>query len=78
LEISTKSDFVKGVKCNMKNTKQEVIDLIAQLPDDCTLEDIQYHIYVKQKIVSGLQDIEKGDAYTQEEVEERLSKWLIE
>ncbi|MEW6273897.1 MAG: hypothetical protein AB1556_02110 [Bacillota bacterium] len=62
----------------MQSAKQEIINLLAQLPDDCTLEDIQYHIYVKQKIEIGLRDLEKGDVYTQEEVEERLSKWLIE
>ena len=62
----------------MQSAKQEIINLLAQLPDDCTLEDIQYHIYVKQKIEIGLRDLEKGDVYTQEEVEKRLSKWLIE
>ena len=34
----------------MQITKKEVNNLLARLPDDCTLEDIQYHLYVLQKI----------------------------
>jgi hypothetical protein len=31
---------------------------IKQLPDDCSLEDIQYELYAKAKIEAGLEDIE--------------------
>ncbi|MHB8310007.1 MAG: hypothetical protein ACYDCY_06290 [Metallibacterium sp.] len=34
-------------------SKQEVAQLLAQLPDDATLEDIQYHVYVLEKIQRG-------------------------
>jgi predicted transcriptional regulator len=60
----------------MQTTKQEVSDLLNRLPDDCTLEDVQYHLYVLQKIERGLKDVEKGRVYTQEEVEKKMSKWL--
>jgi predicted transcriptional regulator len=60
----------------MQTTKQEVSDLLNRLPDDCTLEDVQYHLYVLQKIERGLKDIEGGRVYTQEEVEKKMSKWL--
>ena len=60
----------------MQTTKQEVSDLLNRLPDDCTLEDVQYHLYVLQKIERGLKDIEEGRVYTQEEVEKKMSKWL--
>ncbi len=60
----------------MQKTKQEVSDLLNRLPDNCTLEDIQYHLYVLQKIEQGLKDIEEGRIYTQEEVEKKMSKWL--
>lgn len=60
----------------MQTTKQEVSDLLNRLPDDCTLEDVQYHLYVLQKIERGLKDIEEGRIYTQEEVEKKMSKWL--
>ena len=60
----------------MKTTKQEVSDLLKRLPDDCTLEDVQYHLYVIQKIERGLKDAEEGRVYTQEEVEKMMAKWL--
>ena len=60
----------------MQSTKQEVMELLAQLPDNCSLEDIQYHLYVKQKVTRGLLDAKKGRVYTQKEVEKRMGKWL--
>ena len=60
----------------MPTAKQEVSNLLARLPDDCSLEDVQYHLYVLQKIERGLKDAEEGRVYTQEEVENRMSKWL--
>ena len=68
----------------MNTTKEKVQSLLKQLPDDCSIEDIQYHLYVIEKVSRGLEaaDIEgamstTGCAYAQEEAEERLSKWLI-
>jgi predicted transcriptional regulator len=60
----------------METVKQEVRNLLTHLPDDCSLEDIQYHLYVLQKIERGLKDVKKGLVYTQEEVEKRMAKWL--
>lgn len=60
----------------MQTAKQEVSNLLNRLPDDCTLEDVQYHLYVLQKIEGGLKDAEEGRVYTQEEVEKMMSKWL--
>ena len=61
----------------MQTAKEEVIDLLNQLPDDSTLEEIQYHLYVRQKIQRGLQDVDQGKVQTQEEVEKRMKKWLV-
>lgn len=60
----------------MQTAKEEVIDLLNQLPDDSTLEEIQYHLYVRQKIQRGLQDVDQGKMKNQEEVESRMKKWL--
>ncbi len=61
----------------MQTAKEEVIDLLNQLPDDSTLEEIQYHLYVLQKIQRGLQDVDQGKVQTQERVEKRMEKWLV-
>ncbi|MBM4351533.1 MAG: hypothetical protein ABIF87_05235 [Pseudomonadota bacterium] len=60
----------------MNTAKEQVRKMLDQLPDDASFEDIQYHIYVREKIEHGLKDIQEGRVLTQEEVEERMSKWL--
>ena len=60
----------------MSTAKEEVRKLLDTLPDGATYEDIQYHIYVREKIERGLQDIREGRVLSQEEVEKRMSKWL--
>lgn len=56
--------------------KEEVRQLLEQLPDDSTLEDIQYHIYVRQKIDNGLDDVAAGRVLTETEFDSRMSRWL--
>ena len=60
----------------MRTAKREVGKLLTRLPDNCSLEDIQYHLYVLQKIEKGLKDVEEGRVYTQEEVDKKMVKWL--
>jgi predicted transcriptional regulator len=60
----------------MSTAKQEVEALLKTLPDDCSLEDVQYHLYVVEKVRRGLEAAEKAGVISQEEVERRLSKWI--
>jgi predicted transcriptional regulator len=60
----------------MSTAKKEVKRLLNQLPDEASYEEIQYHIYVRQKIEHGLKDVEEGRVLTQEAVERRMAKWL--
>ncbi len=60
----------------MDTVKQEVAALLQRLPDDCSLEDVQYHLYILEKIRRGLQDADEGHVATQEQVEARFDKWL--
>jgi len=60
----------------MQTAKQEVEMLLHHLPDDSSIEDIQYHLYVLEKIRRGQDDIANGRSYTNEEAKKRLSKWL--
>ena len=62
----------------MLTAKQEVMELLKDLPDTSTFEEIQYHLYVRQKVQRGIQDVEEGRIYTQEEVEKRMQKWVAE
>jgi len=59
------------------NIKQIVVDLIRNLPNDVTLEDIQYHLFVKQKIQKAEQQIEAGEIIPHKDVMEKLkTKWF--
>ena len=60
----------------MKTGKEEVLELLEQLPEDASLEDIQYHIYVRQKIQRGLDGARGEKVIAQEEVERRMVRWL--
>lgn len=60
----------------MATVKDEVEQLLQRLPDDSTLEDIQYHLYVLEKIKRGRADIAAGRRYSEAEARERLSRWL--
>jgi hypothetical protein len=62
----------------MRTAKDEVQALLTKLPDDCSLEDIQYHLYVIEKVNHGLEVADTHGTISQEEVEQRLNKWLIE
>ncbi len=60
----------------MGTAKQEVESLLSKLPDDCSLEDIQYHLYVMEKVRKGLDAADSQATVSQDEVERRLDKWL--
>ena len=60
----------------MATAKQEVLKVLDTLPEDASLEDIQYHLYVLQHIERGRQDIEAGRVIPQDEVERRMARWL--
>jgi len=57
----------------METVKEEVRRILDLLPDDATLEDVQYRIYVRQAIAAGLRDVDEGRVVSQEEVERRMA-----
>ncbi len=61
----------------LKPIKEDIIKLIQDLPDDATLEDIQYHLFVKQKLLRAEQQIKEGKTIPHEEVMEKArEKWF--
>ena len=55
-----------------RDREQQAEEVLRRLPDDATLEDIQYHLYVLEKIRKGQDDIAEGRSYTQSQAKERL------
>jgi predicted transcriptional regulator len=56
--------------------KTAVLKLLEQLPEEATLEDIQYHLYVLQKIKAGQEAVENGHVIPHEDVMRELAGWL--
>ena len=50
--------------------------MLESLSDDASFEDIQYHLYVLEKVKRGLDRVETEGAVPHEEAKNRLSKWL--
>jgi len=59
-----------------KQQSGKLLPLIQNLPDDSTLEDIQYHLYVREKVERGLTDLKRRRTVSQRVAEDRMQKWL--
>ena len=60
----------------MSTPKAEVTSMLEALPDDSSFEDIQYHLYVLEKVKRGIERAETEGAVSHEDVKARLNKWL--
>lgn len=55
-----------------QSVKQRVLEAVATLPADATIEDVMERLYFLAKIQRGLDQAEAGDTLTHEEAKERL------
>lgn len=62
----------------MNSPKAEVASMLEALSEDVSFEDIQYHLYVLEKIKRGLDRVETQGAVPHEEAKKRLHKWLVD
>lgn len=60
----------------MGSPKDEVSLLLDKLPNDASYEDIQYHLYVLEKVQRGLKRAEAEGAVSHQDAKARLGKWL--
>jgi len=60
----------------MNTAITEVRSLLERLPEDSTYEDIQYHLYVVEKIRRGIDRAELEGTMSQAEVELKFGQWL--
>jgi hypothetical protein len=58
-------------------TKETVKAVLDRLPDNCSMDDVLYHLYVVQAVALGRADVEAGRTLTHEQVAEELRRrWL--
>jgi hypothetical protein len=60
----------------MQTTKQVVQEVMNSLPDDCTLEEFSYRLYLRRKLERSAKDIAEGRVHSQEEAEEIVNSWF--
>ena len=54
------------------NVKQKAHELLDNLPDSATWEDLMYRIYVREAIEAGIKDSDKGRTLDVKEVRKKF------
>ena len=62
----------------MANTKEEIRKILDALPDDATWEDVQYSIYVRERVERGKAEAAEGKLTDQDQIENRMKRWVDE
>jgi len=57
-------------------TKEAIQKLVDRLPEDATIEDLQYQLYVLQKIKAGEEDLTSGRTVPHAEILKDLAQWV--
>jgi predicted transcriptional regulator len=52
--------------------------MLDTLPDNASWEDIQYSIYVRERIERGRSEADAGKLIHEEEIERRIERWREE
>lgn len=54
------------------NIREEAQDLLRNIPDDATWDDLMYRIYVRQAIEAGIKDSDAGRTIDVEQVRRKF------
>jgi hypothetical protein len=60
----------------MGTPKAEAASMLEALPENSSFEDIQYHLYVLEKISRGLKRADEEGVIRHDDARARLDKWL--
>jgi hypothetical protein len=59
----------------MATAKEEIRRMLDTLPDDVTWEDLQYSIYVRERVERGRREADQENLLDQNEGETRMNRW---
>ena len=57
-------------------TKDKVISGIKRLPDSVTIEEILDQVILLEKIEKGIDQADRGEVFSEEEVAAKVAKWF--
>jgi predicted transcriptional regulator len=61
--------------CSMTQ-KELVLDAISELPNEASLQDIAERVEFLAAIQKGLDQLDRGEGISHEEIKRQLAKWL--
>jgi hypothetical protein len=56
--------------------KQQVLDMIKELPEKIDVDELMYRLYLRQKLEAAEEDVREDRLIPHEEVVEETSKWF--
>ena len=59
----------------MSTVKQQLQEVVAALPEDCTMDDFRWSLYLRQKMEESERAIQEGRVHTHEEAREIVKSW---
>ncbi len=59
----------------MQNIKQDAINAISKLPDNTTMEEIMYRLYVIDKVNRSQESVKNGKIITVDELKREVLTW---
>ncbi len=57
-------------------TKTQIINVIEQMPENLTIDQVIDHPVFLEKIEKGMNDSRQGKIYSKETAKAKLGKWL--
>jgi hypothetical protein len=59
----------------MTTVKQQLMEVVASLPDDCTMDESRYRLSLREKMTEAMRAIEDGRVHSHEETVEIIKSW---
>lgn len=56
--------------------REQINDLLRKLPENFSMSEFEYHLFVMKKVQTGLQAADEGRVVSQDEVERQVAKWV--
>lgn len=59
----------------MRSARQELLELLERMPDDAPMDTLLAEMHFKASVLRGLEQAERGEGMSHDEVKERLRAW---
>ncbi len=57
-------------------SKNDIIEMIKEMPDNSSIDDIMAELYFRTQVDEGLKQLDSGKSIPHEQVKKRISKWI--